>query len=182
MGNARRNFPIKCAIAAKIRNHQSGNAQDNAPNRTRPKRNRTHSKQHPNPNPAHSTEIERDRPIDGVTLGCGVRGRTLPLGSPVTLGFARARRDAGRSKKSNHGGESVRQLLGRAVEANRAKLTEMGRENGELWKNREAGRERQRTGSCDFAAAAADLTCAAAGVDFALLPRHASLRTERGLW
>jgi len=103
-----------------------------------------------------------------------VRGHTLPLGSPVTLGFARARRDAGRSKKSNHGGESVRQLLGRAVEANRAKLTEMGRENGELWKNREAGRERQRTGSCDFAAAAAaaDLTFAAAGVAFALLPRQ----------
>ena len=74
MGNARRNFPIKSAIAAKIRKHQSGNAQDNAPNQTRPKRNRTHSKQQPNPNPAHSTEIERDRPIDGVKWGWGYLG------------------------------------------------------------------------------------------------------------
>jgi len=64
-----------------------------------------------------------------------------------TLRFARAPRGAGRSKKPNRGGESVRQLLGRAVEANPAKLIEMGGENGELWKNREAGRKRQRTGS-----------------------------------
>ena len=82
------------------------------------------------------------------------------MGSPVTprkhveatrrtptLRFARAPRGAGRSKKPNRGGESVRQLLGRAVEANPAKLIEMGGENGELWKNREAGRKRQRTGS-----------------------------------